>query len=95
MLLVNIGVEPTLCTPDLSAPRWAVEVDTGMVVEMGVDADLDALGGWMMMMRTRVRTATATTAVGRPHHLDINDADADDSRPDSGMTWILTPTPTC
>jgi hypothetical protein len=55
---------------------------------------LDALGGWMMM-GTRVRTAITTTAVGgKPHHLDVNDADADDSRPDSGMTWILTPTAT-
>jgi hypothetical protein len=54
--------------------------DTGMVVEMGVDADLDALGEWMIM-GTRVRTAIATTAVSRPHHLDVNNADADDSHP--------------
>jgi hypothetical protein len=48
-----------------------------------------------MMMETRVRTAIATTAVGgRPHHLDVNDADADDLHPDSGMARILTQTPT-
>ena len=42
-------MEPTLCTPDLSAPRWAVEADTGMVVEMGVDTDFDAEGGWILI----------------------------------------------
>jgi hypothetical protein len=31
-------------TPDVFAPRWALEVDTGMVVEMGMDADMDAEG---------------------------------------------------
>ena len=36
--LLSIAVEPTLCVPDLSAPRWAVKVDTGMVVEV-VDTD--------------------------------------------------------
>jgi hypothetical protein len=47
-----------------------------------------------MLMGSRVRMAIGTTAIGRPHHLDVNDADADDSRSDSDVAWILTPTPT-
>ena len=42
--LLSIAVEPTLSMPDLSAPRWTVEVDTGMEVEMQVDTDTDADG---------------------------------------------------
>jgi hypothetical protein len=38
-----------------------------------------------MLIGSRVRTATGTTAIGRPHHLDVNDADADDSHSDSGV----------
>lgn len=49
MLLLFIAVEPTLFGPDLSAPQWAADVDTGMVVEMGVDTDIDAEGGWILM----------------------------------------------
>jgi hypothetical protein len=38
--------------------------------------------------------AVATTAVGRSHHLDVNDTDANDSHSDSSAALILTPTPT-
>jgi hypothetical protein len=35
-----------LCAPDLSAPRWAVKVHTGMVGEVGEDTnwEMDADG---------------------------------------------------
>jgi len=56
----------------------------------GMDTDIDAEG----RMGSRVRMAIATTAVGRPHHLDVNNADADDSHSDSDVACISTPTPT-
>jgi hypothetical protein len=58
----------------------------------GMNTDIDAEGGWMPM-GSRVRMAIAATAVGRPRHLDFNGADADESHSDSGVAWILTPTP--